>query len=236
MTSPVTYGLGRVFAGYDEQSRAYSVRTLLPHPVERVPKVWKMPIGPFPLDQGNEGACSGFGLAHELACGPVVVHGVNNGYARHLYRRNREFDRRMGNYFPSGATVLATMKAAKADKRITGYRWCFGVDDVLDTVCSVGPVCLGIEWRTPMYTTAPDGLVTVTGDTVGGHFIAGVGYDVHPEHGECVLVLNSWGRAWGVPDTRVHVTGGVGWLPVHSLDELLRANGEAVAPADWFAH
>ena len=233
MTSPDRTRLGRIFTGHDERSRQYGVRPLL-LPAPRMSTFWPLPDGPYPLDQGAEGACTGYGIAHELAAGPVIVPGVDNAYALRRYRRNQEMDRAAGNVFPDGATVLATMKAAKADGLITAYRWAFGVDDVIDTLCTVGPVCLGIDWYDGMYETQSDGLVDVTGEKVGGHFITLVGYAIHPRVGPCVLWINSWGRGYGVADERLDVPGGVGWLTVADLGRLLAADGEAVVPADYF--
>lgn len=234
MSRPRTLGLGRRFTGHDPRSRAFGVRPLLGPPV-RLPTFWSMPEGVWPLDQGSEGACTGYGIAHELAAGPVVIPDVDDAYARMRYQRNRAVDRELGNDFPDGATVLATMKAAQTDGLISGYRWCFGVDDVVDTVCTVGPVCLGIDWMSGMYDVGPGGRVLVEGALAGGHFITILGYDVHRVWGPCVLWLNTWGASYGVRENRLGVPAGVGWLTLPDLARLLAANGEAVIPADFFA-
>ncbi len=234
MTAPQAPGLGRRFTRHDPRSRQYGTRPLLPRTVVRAPVFWSLPGGPFPLDQGAEGACTGYGMAHELAAGPIVIPGVDDAYARLRYERNRAMDREMGNRFDEGATVLATMKAAQRDGLISGYRWCFGVDDVVDTLCVVGPVTLGIDWYSGMYATGPGGRVLVQGELVGGHFITLLGYDVHRTWGPCVLWVNSWGRSYGIRDNRLGVEAGVGWLTVPDLERLLAANGEAVVPTDFF--
>lgn len=241
MTSPIpTDGrLGRHFAGHDERSRSFSARELLPATVERKPTFWAMPDGPYPLDQdyaplGSKGGCTGWGTSHELAAGPVMFPNIDNAYALTRYQRNREEDRKMGNNFPEGATVLAAMKAAKADNVITGYRWCFGVDDVVDTLVSTGPVCLGIDWLNNMFNTASDGRVNVSGSLAGGHFIVLLAYDVHPVWGPVVGWLNSWGFGYGVSEPRLNLHKGIGWLALPDLGTLLSRNGEAVCPADYF--
>jgi hypothetical protein len=243
MTEPTTPGLGRVFVRHDDRSVDFGVRPLLARvSVVRKPTFWPLPDGPYPLSQRREGNCTGMGISHELAVGPVMVPGIDDAYARERYRRNREEDQRMGNTFTEGATILATMKAAKKDGLITGYRWAFGVDDVVDTLCSVGPVILGIRWHQGMYRTNPLGLVRVTGPVVGGHCLACVGYDEHPVWGPCVLWLNSWGREYGIAEPRLNATGGVGWVPLDTLSGLLKGTrvdgsaqdpGESVVPADY---
>jgi hypothetical protein len=240
MTSPqppVDGRLGRIFVGYDERNRGYGVRELLPprEAVQRKPTFWAMPDGPFPLDQGPNGACTGFGMAQELAAGPVMFPNIDNDYAMARYRRNQEEDRKMGLNFPDGATVLGTMKASKADNLITGYRWCFGVDDVVDTVCSTGPVCLGIDWLNNMFDTSPEGRVNVSGPVAGGHFIDLIAYDEHPSWGPVVGWLNSWGFGYGVAEPRLNLHKGIGWLTLPDLASLLSRDGEAVVPADFFA-
>lgn len=226
--------LGRRFAGHDERSRAYGVRPLLATQVQRKPTFWQMPDGPFPLNQQAEGACTAFGTAHELAVGPVQVPGMSESWALALYRRIQATDRAMGNHWDDGASVLATMKTAVADGLISGYRWCFGIGDVLDALM-VSPVCLGIEWRDNMYDTDNDGRVHATGTVVGGHFITLVAYDEHPDYGPVVGWLNSWGPTYGIPDSRIGVPGGVGWITVDDLADLLARDGEAVVPADHLA-
>lgn len=234
MTSPVGDGrLGRHFVGHDPLSRNFGVRELLPA-VVRKPTFWGLPDGPFPLDQGPDGACTGFGMAQELAAGPVMFPNIDNAYGRARYRRNQEEDRAMGNNFPDGATVLATMKAAKADALITEYRWCFGVDDCVDTLCSTGPVCLGIDWLNNMFTTSPEGRVDVSGPVAGGHFIDLLAYDVHPMWGPAVAWVNSWGFSYGVAEPRLNLHKGIGWLTLPDLATLLARDGEAVVPADYF--
>jgi hypothetical protein len=231
---PMDGRLGRHFAGHDERSRNFGVRELLAGAVTRKPTFWGMPDGPFPLDQGQDGSCTGFGMAQELAAGPVMFPNIDNAYALARYRRNQEEDRKMGNVYSDGATVLATMKAAKADGLVTGYRWCFGVDDVVDTLCSSGPVCLGIDWLDNMFNTSPEGRVSVSGAVAGGHFIDAIAYDVHPMWGPAVGWLNSWGFSYGVSEPRLNVHAGIGWLTLSDLGTLLARDGEAVCPADYF--
>jgi hypothetical protein len=227
--------LGRIFVGHDERNRNYGLRPLLAAKVERKPTFWRMPAGPFPLDQGEEGACTAFGSQHELAAGPVQIPGASNDAAFALYREIQATDRAMGNYFEDGATTQAAMKTLKNKGLISGYRWAFGIDDVVDSLCSVGPVCLGIEWRYNMYSTRSNGMVVASGPVVGGHFITAVAYDVHPQLGPVVGWLNSWGRAYGIADSRIGVVGGVGWIQVPTLQAILASDGEAVVPADFLS-
>jgi hypothetical protein len=208
---------------FDERSRAYNVRTLLPGSVDRQRKIWAVPSD-FPLDQGDVGACVGHGFTGELAADPIVVPDANQSYAWQLYALAQAEDRKMGNNWPEGASMLAGCKALKNAGKISSYRWAFTIDDVINTLCTIGPVTFGIEWRRGMFTPGSGGLLSVTGPVDGGHCILGIGY--LPDHpaGEVVALLNSWGRGWGIQ--------GVGYIRVADLAALLKADGEAAVVLD----
>lgn len=178
---------------------------------------WGVRAAPV-LDQGREGACVGFGWSAELAARPVEVSGVSDGFALSLYRDAQAVDRREGRHFPDGATVLAGAKACSQLGFIGGYRWAFGLDEVVLTLGYRGPVVLGIDWYESMYEPAGD-TITVGGRLAGGHCILARGVDVK---GQRVLLRNSWGPGWG--------KHGDAWISMGDLDRLLRARGEACIP------
>lgn len=208
---------------FDEASRGYPVRELIPTPPKRRKRLWTPRSEP--LDQGREGACVGMGWSNELAATPVAKT-VDNASAFALYRAAQAEDRKMGQNYTSGASVLAGARACKNEGTISSYHWAFGIDDVIDTLVAKGPVVLGINWHQSMYYTDSRGLVTVDGPVVGGHCILAHGYwPNHPEFGTDVVAwFNSWGPSYGVK--------GVGYIPVASLNMLLQANGEACIATD----
>lgn len=241
--------LGLRFPGHDERNRNYSVRPLLANRREAIVRkdtFWKVPDDPnIPFDQAKEGACGPFSGFHELAVGPIFVPGITQQGAFDFYPRVQATDRAMGNNWPDGVSMLALAKTLKAEGRITEYRWAFGVNDVVDTLVSTGPVILGIEWRYNMYFTASGGRVVLSGNVVGGHALVLVAYVIAtgefarklnvPEGTEVVGWLNSWGRGYGVADARLNASGGIGWLTLADLGTLLSRNGEALVPTDFFA-
>lgn len=234
MTTPAQMDgrLGRRFAGHDERSRAYGIAPLLGS-VQRKPTFWAFPrFTAAPVDQMAEGSCTAHAMAHELGAGPVQVPGMTSRWARNFYPKVQATDRAMGNNWPDGASMLALAKTAKTYGYISGYRWAFGIDQVVAALCSVGPVLLGIPWLAQMYE-APGGVVTVAGDVVGGHAITAVGYDEHPQLGPVVVWANSWGRFYGAADKRLNLRGGVGYIRVADLATLLRQDGEAIIAADF---
>lgn len=219
---------------FDERSRAYPVRELLRSSQLQRPRsyTWGMPSN-IVLDQGREGACVGFAIAHELAARPVVVGGVGDSFALQLYRRAQQLDPWPGESY-SGTSVLAGMQAAQELGHFDEYRWAFGVDDAVLAIGYRGPVVFGIPWYSGMYD-APNGVLRVTGELVGGHAIVGVGVRVLDSSGRrpvslaavdrdrsTVLLLNSWGRGYGV-NGRARIT-------LRDLDVLLSNGGECVVP------
>lgn len=204
---------------FDERSNYFPVRTVIGNKVVRQTTLYDIPP-PLPLDQGSEGACVGFGWCGQLLAGPVIQR-ANNSYAMDYYQAARQIDRKEGRYWPSGASVLAGAKVARNRKLITGYRWAFGIDDVLDTLCSKGPVVLGIPWYEGMYETDVAGRVQVNGALVGGHCLVATGFiRNHPNWGgDWVQWVNSWGRNYGVQ--------GRGFISVSALRQLLQNDGEA---------
>lgn len=218
---------------FDERSRAYPVRELLTSTQLQRPRsyTWAVPSDVV-LDQGSEGACVGFSIAHELAARPVVVS-ADEALALRLYRRAQQLDPWPGEAY-SGTSVLAGMQAAQELGHFDEYRWAFGVDDAVLAIGYRGPVVFGIPWYSGMYD-APNGVVRVSGELVGGHAIVGLGVTVRDSAGRrpsslaavdrdrsTVLLLNSWGRDYGV-NGRARIT-------LRDLDLLLQTRGECVVP------
>lgn len=211
------YG-GRTFdrrLQFDERSRQYPIRALLGTAVPRVSRTWACPTW---LDQGNDGACVGFGWAHELVSDPVRVPESYDS-AMVIYNRAKQLDQWPGEEY-SGTSVLGGAKAVQESGHMPEYRWAFGLDDVIDTVCAHGPVVIGIDWWSTMMEPDEYGFVTLTGGhPVGGHclLIRGVA---------CVRkyfrLRNSWGRGWGVDgDCRIS------W---DDMGRLLANQGDACVP------
>lgn len=219
---------------HDPRSRDYPIRELIGENVKRRYKAWGSPRER--LDQGSEGACVGFGWTHELLASPArAVLGYDaHEFARNVYRGAQRIDQWPGEDY-DGTSVLAGAQTVQRAGFIGGYRWSFGIDDTLDTLCAPaseggGPVVIGIPWYDSMYQTRPGGLVEVGGSLVGGHCLVLTGY--HPgirirEEGwlkrfEVVRWRNSWGRHYG--------RRGDGYIRVEDLAALLDQQGEACVP------
>jgi hypothetical protein len=237
MTTPdwIEGRLGRQPAVFDPRNLDYRSRPLLnERGVQRKTTYWRMPPGSWPLDQGNSPECTGYGMAHEAACDPVVIPGVDAAWAHQRYQRNVEEDHLAGRYYDGGATVQATMAAAKKDNVVSGYIWNLGVADTLDALCTVGPQTLGTTWKSGMFSPTSDGLLRVTGSDVGGHFyMAAARVEVHPKFGPGSWIVNSWG-IWGVGVPELGLATGCAFLRDEDLATLLAEDGESVAPRDLY--
>lgn len=224
---------------HDERSRNYPIRALLaPAAVKRRRTLWEP--GQI-LDQGQEGACVGHAWADEATASPVRVDlaraelpGTEGGkpwprdpqaMAFAVYRQAQRLDDWPGEAY-EGTSVLAGAKVMKSLQLVSEYRWAFGIDDVVDTLCAHGPVVLGIPWHSGMYG-APGGEITVSGEVVGGHAILASGFDpARVVNGKAprpmIRLTNSWGPSYG--------DGGSAWLTQDDLAKLLAEQGEACVP------
>lgn len=214
--------LGRLLH-HDPRSRSFAAVDLLDTKAAKKPGVqtwWRRGV----YDQGSTSSCVGQATAACLLTSPNR-HAISrrqqrdmDGYA--LYRVAQGLDPWPGqepDYY--GTSTLAGMKAAKQMGLISEYRWCFGLDDTLATLTSLGPVVIGTLWLASMDHPAADGTLTVDPDSMvrGGHATLLVGVNAEQR---TVRGVNSWGEGWG--------DGGRFTLSWDDLGWLLDQEGEAV--------
>lgn len=226
-------GLGRRVE-FDEQSRNFPIRALLPRQEVRQSKIWPCDIT---LDQGNDGACVGFAYTHELIAEPVVVTGVAEAFAHELAGAPLDYNFAMGIYRAAqlidqwddtppeeGTSVLAGAKIVTQRGYYEGYRWAFSLDDILDTLSSKGPGVLGANWYSGMFTPDSNNVIHVAGIVEGGHGILthGVDFDGMFGHQNHALVHQSWGLPWGID--------GSAWIPFSDLERVFHEDGEFCVP------
>lgn len=198
---------------FDPRSRSYPIRTMVP--TVRRGYTWSCALN---LDQGSEGACTGFATTHEAAARPRTVAGLSNGSARALYYRARQLDPWPGEDY-EGSSVLAAVQAGAELGWYPQYRWAFGENDLALALGYKGPAILGINWYEGMYEADAGGYIHPTGALLGGHAILCKAYSVTRQ---AYLLHNSWGSGWGV--------NGCAWMWQGDIARLLAEQGEACIP------
>lgn len=216
----------------DPRSKAYPARAALP-PTENLARrshTWA--YRGDALDQGREGACVAYAICHEIAARPTPARWVRTAttpipqgrhddpeiverpYAVGLYHDAQRCD-----VFPGGAylgasphmegtSVLAGMKVATDRGFYDGYRWCFSLADLIDSVMWLGPVVVATRWYPAMHRPGADGDVASDGlgylkpeggEPTGRHAYVVLGVDIDTDDGKGadLIVLNSWGPRWG---------------------------------------
>ena len=224
MTEPRKFGWRSY---HDERSKQYGIRNVIKKKTTIKKQMWQEGVV---LDQGQEGACVGFGwtgeyLAQPQAPTPQPSTTVANTFAATVYRDAKKIDEYPGESY-DGTSVLAGAKVMKSRGFITSYRWCFSIEDIRDAIIQEGPVVVGIPWYDGMYDTAPNGLVKLAGKKIGGHCILITGYDPAMKIGNRTYEVFRWRNSWG-PDYGV---GGSAYIKSGDLARLLKDEGEACVP------
>lgn len=185
---------------YDPRNAQYPATMLVSRRELEAPRTKRWTVG-FWLDQGQEGACVGFGFAHELAATPVRVPHLSNRIAREkLYWEIQKRDQYPGGAYPGaspfseGSSVLAGARYLKDLGAYGAYHWARTEPELAAYVSAIGPAVLGLRWLDGMYDPDAQGFLRPTGQVVGGHCILCVGIDIE---GGFYTLHNSWGKSWG---------------------------------------
>lgn len=235
--------LDRVYQ-LDLRSLNYSLEKTAPSLLEARPRSFTWDVGVY-LDQGQEGACVGFGYSHDLASRPVRVAGVSQAFARQgIYWVAQKEDDWDGGSYPGanpvyeGTSVLAGAKVCKELGFYKEYHWALTAKEVVLAVGHRGPCILGLTMRDGMMDPDENGFLTVTGGIVGGHCIltnavkivfSGIkgkilrNWDSVDLDKSYITVWNSWGRSWG--------NNGTAKISIRTLMTLVEGDhGEACLP------
>jgi hypothetical protein len=212
---------------FDERSKGFPVRALLPSKAPRS-YTWRH----LQLDQGTEGACTGFSATTEAAARPKPVFGDPRipstiaktpqieQIARQVYHRARQLDEWPGEDY-EGSSVLGATKAGQELGWWTRYHWALGpgpeaaANDVIMSLGYRGPVMLGTNWYESMMVPRGDGYLAVAGRVAGGHAWLATAYS---KTRDAIWTPNSWGGQ------------GQGWIHRSDLVRLLAEDGEACIP------
>jgi hypothetical protein len=216
---PSPPGMGRSLIDHDPRNRDYPIRALLETKPPRRNRTWRR-SGAY--DQGQTSSCVGQTFKGVLNTRPessLTAWVRRSRYdAIDFYKGAQQYDEWDGaepTY--QGTSARGACRYLQNKGLIREYRWCFGLDDVLDTLSHHGPVAIGVHWYAGMMRTDDHGYVHPTGRMVGGHEVELHGIDVREKY---VVGTNSWGKGWG--------KGGRFKLTWIDLDRLLHEQGDAV--------
>ena len=171
------------------------------------------------LDQGREGACTGFGEEHVRALSPYPQQ-TSDSIAQQVYYEARRQDEWEGEAY-EGSSVNGAMKAARLFGYVKSWKWATTVSEARHGLSYHGAGEAGTWWWSGMWNTDADGFIHVTGDRAGGHAYAVAGYGVHK--GEPAFRMeNSWGPGWG--------DNGGAWIKETDFALLLADGGELAFP------
>lgn len=171
------------------------------------------------LNQGQEGACTGFGEEHARALSPYP-QATSNQMARDVYYLARRQDEWEGEDY-EGSSVNGAMKAARLMGLIKEWKWAKTTAEARHGVSYHGAGELGVWWWTGMFDTDERGFIHPTGYKEGGHALAYAGYRIID--GQVAHRLeNSWGPDWG--------DNGGAWITEFNFNMLLTDHGELAFP------
>jgi hypothetical protein len=171
------------------------------------------------LDQGQEGACTGFGEEHVRALSPYPQP-TSDQLARDVYYLAQRNDEWEGEDY-SGSSVNGAMKAARLMGLIKSWKWAINTVEARHGLSYHGAGEMGAWWWTGMFDTDGLGFIHPSGSREGGHAFAVAGYGIH--HGSLAYrIENSWGPSWG--------DNGGAWIKSEDFHTLLTDDGELAFP------
>jgi hypothetical protein len=171
------------------------------------------------LDQGREGACTGFGFEHVRALSPYPQQ-TSHEQAREMYLSAQLFDEWEGEAY-EGSSVNGVMKAGREAGKIKSWRWCTTLGELDHALSYHGAVEGGTWWWTGMFEPDASGLLHTTGYREGGHAYAVAGKRVL-NGAKQYRIENSWGVDWG--------DNGGAWISEFDMQQLLSDDGEFACP------
>lgn len=220
----IPYPLGR-HLWHDPRNREYPIREKLPRTTTpRTRPWWRRGI----YNQGNIGRCTAEAAAGVASTSPFrmqapsrqALPSYDEPHERHgLYLAAQHVD--PFDFTPpgEGSSTDAPFKVLRDRGHIKAWRWCFGMDDIDDTLNVWGPIAVGVRWHESDFDVDSRGYIEGKGAVVGGHAFEIVYYDADDDR---YRGIQSWGTPWG--------DGGIGrfWIARDDLGDRIEDRGEAV--------
>jgi hypothetical protein len=242
------YTLGRVPNPPDERDNLFPMRMAVTMADVPLPDYMYWVKTSDVLAQDGIGACVGFAGAHLLRTSPVrrsrykssraidlVLPGSEGEFKRftcideedikadrmgfYLYARCKQKD----NYNGEGTWDRVLAQVMVEEGFAQTYLWAFERKELERWLLLKGPVLVGTNWYSGMFTPDPkSGRIKPTGSNEGGHEYMIRGYN---RKTGLVRVTNSWGETWG--------QRGEAWLSMDDLCDLVfNQGGDALTMLD----
>lgn len=213
--------LGRLYIP-DKRDKNFPMKSALPSgDSKRTYRYW-WPSGWWG-DQGSTPQCVAYSWMHYIEDGPVTHFYETNDESHEkplidctwLYNEAQKIDEWPGENY-DGTSVRAGVKILMQKGLIQEYRWTWNIEDVKKALLEQGPIVVGTWWHRDMFYPDKKGIISPTGDKVGGHayLLNGINLDKG-----LIRIKNSWGRSWG--------KNGYAYIKIEDLDQLIQDQGEA---------
>lgn len=170
-------------------------------------------------DQGYTPQCVAYSWTHWLASGPITQKSSRKGGVApydtvQLYNDAQKIDCWPGEDY-DGTSVRAGAKVLQNSGYINGYNWAWDINTTVNAILTLGPVVVGTWWHRDMFYPNKDGLITATGDKLGGHAYLLDGVNTKKK---LIRIKNSWGRNWGKK--------GFAYISFDEMEKLIKDYGE----------
>lgn len=169
------------------------------------------------LDQGETPHCVGFSMASFGINLPVHIPYTNNdGHSFYYMCKQLDGEPNAEN----GSTIRSAAKVLKKSGRIEAYAFAPDMQLIKWWLLSKGPLIVGTIWNMEMFTPNENGIITIGGDTVGGHAYLLNEWRIDNYIG----FQNSWGPNWG--------KNGKAYIAASDFEKLFKYDGEAMAAVE----
>lgn len=202
----------------DERDKKFLLKAALPLEEAGVTYKYWWPNGWWG-DQGNTPQCVAYSWCHWLAEGPITQNSTFFGSSPldpvQVYTEAQKVDEWPGEDY-DGTSVRAGAKILKSLGYITSYNWAYDIDTIVRTLLTKGPMVVGTTWKHDMFFPNSKGVITATGQDMGGHAYLLDGVNVNTK---MIRIKNSWGRNWG--------KNGFAYISFDDMARLIDDYGEA---------
>lgn len=207
--------LGRIYIP-DERDANFPMKAMLP--VKAPKRHFKYYWGQdWWGDQKATSQCVSYAWLHWLEGGSVTQNHKEPPVLNPtwLYNECQKNDSWEGTNY-NGTSVRAGAKILQREGYISEYRWTQNIDELVMAVLTVAPVVVGTYWFYDMFFPNEDGLITATGQPMGGHAYVLTGVNTKKK---LFRIKNSWSKYWG--------RNGYAYISFDDMEKLLGMQGEA---------